>query len=71
MSKELLRDLLDLGGDNVPRGTKLYEYLYSLESNTVEYKGRHYLVNLIYFQDEPEFELIYINMENILQLEED
>ena len=71
MSKALLRDLIDLEGCSVERGTKLYEYLYSLKSNTVEYKGKYYLVNLTYFQDEPAFELIDINMENILQLERD
>ncbi len=71
MSKELLRDFLDLGGDSVLRGTELYEYINSLQSNTIEYRGDYYSINLTYYQDVPEFEIFKIDMENILQLEED
>jgi len=46
----------------------LFKYLSNLETNTVEYKGKFYAINLIYYQDIPEYEIIELGMNNRLVL---
>lgn len=48
----------------------LFDYLESLKGGIVFYKNTHYLATLIWIYDIPSFELIQLDMENILQLEE-
>lgn len=67
-AKSLLKGCLDSGIQDVDCDTLLFKYLSNLETNTVEYKGKFYTINLRYYQDIPEYEIIELGMNNRLVL---
>lgn len=64
----LLKEFLDSGMDEVESGSSLFEYLSTIKTNTVKYKGILYVLSLVYYQDIPQYNIIEVDNNNKLFL---